>query len=139
VENVPSLAGCNPLAARQSEVNASVRDELLLHLTTLITVVILSNMSAKLMLSERRIISEMSFVEMVVWRVPTPLVGSCHYFKYRLALVEQDICILRYDNEAGKGDHRHAGDEEVPYLFTSPRSLLNDFWRDVENWRNRNE
>jgi len=108
-------------------------------LTTLATVVILSNMPAKLMLSERRIISEISFVEMVVWRIPTPLVGSCHSFKYRLALVVQGTCVLRYDHEAGKGDHRHEGDEEIPYFFLSPKRLINDFWRDVNNWRHRNE
>ena len=57
-------------------------------------------MDAKLMLNERHTISEISFVEMVVWRVPSPLPGSCHAFKYRLALVVNGICVLRYDNEA---------------------------------------
>ena len=44
-------------------------------------------------------------------------------------------CILRYDNEAGKGDHKHEGKEQIPYLFTTPQALLDDFWRDVEKWR----
>jgi hypothetical protein len=32
-----------------------------------------------------------------------------HELWYRLALVVGGKCVLRYDNEAGKGDHRHVG------------------------------
>lgn len=92
-------------------------------------------MNADLMLSERHIISEMAFVEMVVWRLPLPLPGSSHNFKYRLALVVRGSCVLRYDNEAGKGDHKHAGPIEIPYDFTTPKALLDDFWNDVDKWR----
>ena len=92
-------------------------------------------MNAKLMLNARHTISEVSFVEMVVWRLPSPLSGSCHGFKYRLALVVNGSCVLRYDNEAGKGDHRHKGEEESPYVFTTPQALLDHFWHDVDNWR----
>lgn len=92
-------------------------------------------MHAKLMLNERHTISEISFVEMVVWQLPSPLPGSCHAFKYRLALVVNGTCVLRYDNEAGKGDHKHKGEEETFYQFTSPQTLLNDFWHDVDHWR----
>jgi hypothetical protein len=45
--------------------------------------------------------------------------------------------VLRYDNEAGKGDHRHAGNAERPYPFTDPDTLLEDFWRDVARWGQR--
>ncbi len=91
-------------------------------------------MNAELMLNERRIIRADAFVEMIVWRVPSPVRGSQHDFKYRLALVVDGRCVLRYDNEAGKGDHKHLGDEEIPYAFTSPQGLLDDFWNDVGNW-----
>jgi len=40
--------------------------------------------------------------------------------------------VLRYDNEAGKGDHRHAGKTERPYGFTTYDRLLADFWADVD-------
>ena len=95
----------------------------------------ISNMNATLLLNERHTVSEDAFVEMIVWRVPTPLPGSRHNFKYRLAFVVGGRCVLRYDNESGKGDHRHMGDEELPYVFTTPQALLEDFWRDVDNWR----
>ena len=104
-------------------------------MTTDTGVFIISNMNAKLMLNERHIISEVAFVEMVVWLLSSPLSKSQHSFKYRLALVVEGNCVLRYDNEPGKGDHKHIGDDEIPYLFTTPKALLKDFWNDVDNWR----
>lgn len=92
-------------------------------------------MNAELMLNERHVVSEKAFVEMVVWRVPSPVSGSHHGFKYRLALVVDGRCVLRYDNEAGKGDHKHVGEVEIPYVFTTSQALLDDFWNDVDNWR----
>ena len=50
---------------------------------------------------------------MVVWEVPKPKRGSAHSFKYRLALISDGVCMLRYDNEAGKGDHKHIGRREA--------------------------
>lgn len=76
--------------------------------------------------------------ELVVWRVPVPLRGSVHHFKYRLALVANGECVLRYDNEAGKGDHRHIGSTEEPYLFSGVRALFHDFDADVARWINDN-
>ena len=92
-------------------------------------------MNAEIMLNERHIVSENAFVEMVVWRLPSHPPGSHHRFKYRLAFVINGKCVLRYDNEAGKGDHKHDGEEEIPCLFTTPHALLNDFWNNVDNWR----
>jgi len=92
-------------------------------------------MDASLLLNERHTISEAAFVEMVVWRLPAPLPGSCHSLKYRLALVVSGSCVLRYVNESGKGDHKHVGQDENPYSFTTPKALLDDFWSDVDRWR----
>jgi hypothetical protein len=92
-------------------------------------------MQAELLLDERHVLNETAFAELVVWRVPAPVRGSAHRFRYRLALVVDAACVLRYDNEAGKGDHRHVGKTERSYGFTTPEQLLADFWRDVENWR----
>ncbi len=92
-------------------------------------------MRAKSLLHERRVLAEDAFVELVVWQVPSPVFGSTHGFKYRLAFVVNGVCVLRYDNEAGKGDHKHIGKEETPYTFTTPERLLADFWNDVDHWR----
>ena len=91
-------------------------------------------MKAQLIIKTRRILSENAFVEIVIWKVPQPVIGSTHNFKYRLAFVIDGICQLRYDNEAGKGDHKHTGAMETFYFFTSPEQLLSDFWYDVDNW-----
>jgi Family of unknown function (DUF6516) len=92
-------------------------------------------MDATLLLHERRVLDESAFVELVVWRVPSPVPGSSHGFKYRLAYVVDGECVLRYDNEAGKGDHRHVSGMEIPYAFTTPARLLADFWNDVDRRR----
>jgi hypothetical protein len=94
-------------------------------------------MKAEALAQERHILDEDAFVEVVVWRVPYPVRGSTHQLKYRLALVVAGECVLRYDNETGKGDHRHAGDMETGYSFTSYEQLLADFWTDVDAWRKR--
>jgi hypothetical protein len=59
--------------------------------------------------------------------------GLIHRFKYRLALVADLVCVLRYDNEAGKGDHRHIGGVEKGYRFVDLETPLADFWNDVES------
>ncbi len=50
----------------------------------------------------------------------------------------RDVCVLRYDNEVGKGDHRHYGDKESIYKFTTPDQLVADFQRDIARWNNEN-
>ncbi len=81
------------------------------------------------------ILSDNAFVEMVVWSLSSPVSKGRHSFKYRLALVVEGECVLRYDNEPGQGDHKHIGEDEVPYVFTTPQALLAAFWSDVNNWR----
>ncbi len=63
--------------------------------------------------------------------------GSLHVYKYRLALVSEGVCVLRYDNEAGKGDHKHIAGRELNYRFVDLATLQTDFWADVETWRTR--
>lgn len=105
------------------------------YLTTISFVGINSNMDAELLFRNRIALSQTAFVEMVVWKVAKAKRGSPHRFKYRLALVSEGVCILRYDNEAGKGDHKHCGEHEAAYLFTDLDRLQVDFWQDVEKWR----
>ena len=77
-----------------------------------------------------------TFVEIVVWQLPRRLAGSEHRNKYRLALVDQERWVLRYDNETGKGDHRHRGDQEKVYVFTTIERLLADFDEDSRDYIN---
>jgi len=101
-------------------------------LTTLYSVGIVSNMMATSLLKQRIIISENAFAELVVWDIPKPTKGSTHSYKYRLALIVDRECVLRYDNEPGKGDHKHVGNKEFDYNFTTPEKLIEDFWKDAE-------
>jgi Family of unknown function (DUF6516) len=96
-----------------------------------------SNIAAALLLHERHQLADDAFAELRVWRVPAKVRGSRHAYKYALAYVFAGVCVLRYDNEAGKGDHRHVGDREEPYQFSSPERLLADFWADVDRWRSK--
>ena len=92
-------------------------------------------MRSELLFDERHVLDVGMFVEIVVWRVPRPLRGSTHHFKYRLAFIVNEECVLRYDNEAGKGDHKHVAEREVPYRFTDLATLQADFRADIAAWR----
>ena len=72
-------------------------------------------------------------IEIVVWELDGPLSGCGHRFKYRLfcGSLKTGVCAVRYDNERGKGDHRHTDDGERPYAFTNLEALFADFEKDV--------
>lgn len=95
-------------------------------------------MKAKLFFDRRVAISETAFVEMVLWKVPTSVRASSHAFKYRLALIADGRCVLRFDNEAGKGDHMHIGGIERSYGFVDPDRLVADFMTEVNRWIDEN-
>jgi len=82
--------------------------------------------------------SATAFAELVLWHVPSPVPGSTHGFKYRLAYVVGGVCVLRYDNEVGKGDHRHYGSVEGRYRFSTPDQLIADFQTDIARWNREN-
>ncbi len=94
-------------------------------------------MPAELLLRERHQLADDAFAEMKIWRVPANVRGSAHEYEYSLAYVVAGSCVLRYDNEAGKDDHRHRGNRQEPYRFTTPERLLADFWSDVDQWRRK--
>ena len=84
---------------------------------------------------ERLTLSSRAFVEIAIWRLAKPLSGSAHRYKYRLAYIVNSACVLRYDNETSKGDHKHLNEIEVPYEFTDLDTLQADFWTDVNTRR----
>jgi Family of unknown function (DUF6516) len=100
-------------------------------LTTTVVVVMMHNMKAALLLKERLPFGEEAFAELVIWRLPQPAAASTHSFKYRLAFIVAGECVLRYDNESGKGDHRHTLTRELSYAFESPEKLVEDFLREA--------
>jgi hypothetical protein len=92
-------------------------------------------MSARLIARAKEIRDDGSIVEIVVWSLDSPLPPCQHCYKYRLFFGIAGDCRVRYDNERGKGDHRHVGASEEECLITTLETLLADFERDVMNWR----
>lgn len=91
-----------------------------------------------MLIRTRIVYSTTAFAELVLWQLPKPLPGCNHRFKYRLAYVVRSKCVLRYDNEAGKGDHRHYAGKERFYAFSDPDKLIADFQTDIARWNHEN-
>jgi hypothetical protein len=92
-------------------------------------------MLVALLVRAKEIRDDGSIIEIVVWELPEPLAPSTHRYKYRLYHGSAGVSRVRYDNERGKGDHRHIGEREEVYAFTTMEQLLEDFRREVEDWR----
>ena len=88
-----------------------------------------------LLVRAKEIRDDGSIIEIVIWELSEPLTPSTHRYKYRLYYGSTGVSRVRYDNERGKGDHRHIGEGEEDYVFATLEQLLEDFRRDVENWR----
>jgi Family of unknown function (DUF6516) len=56
-----------------------------------------------------------------------------HGLKYSLVYGRFGIREVGYDNERGKGDHRHF--QETAYAFSSVEQLMTDFCSDVRSLR----
>lgn len=91
-------------------------------------------MKAALLARTRDVRSDGAIVEVVIWKLAKPLPPSTHLYKYRLYFGAGGESRVRYDNERGKGDHRHIGKKEHPYSFTTIARLLDDFEHDIEDW-----
>ncbi len=73
-----------------------------------------------------------SIVEIVVWQLPNPTPERLHGLKYRLNYsLANGTTVVRFDNELGKGDHKHVRGIEYPYQFKSLERLLADFRKEV--------
>lgn len=86
---------------------------------------------ATLILHRKRIFDDGSISEIRLRRVPSPVRGSAHSFRYSLFFGTAGERWIGYDNEPGKGDHRHYGAREEDYRFTTPEQLVADFLADV--------
>ena len=93
---------------------------------------------ATLIVDSKTVLQDGRILQRKIWQLPQPEPGRPRVgvvgWKYRLYCGMNGRTIVRYDNETGKGDHRHVGaqEREFPYVFTSLAQLLADFARDVE-------
>ena len=86
---------------------------------------------ATLVLHEKLVRDDGAIMELVIWKLPRATDERPHALKYRLYFGRDGKCLVRYDNEEGKGDHRHIGGKETPYRFVSLEKLRRDFEMDV--------
>ena len=92
-------------------------------------------MKATLALHDKQVLPDGAIVEMKIWRLATPLHGSAHTLKYSLYYGKDNKRLVGYDNERGKGDHRHIEGGQERYVFTSVEQLIADFLADVRGIR----
>lgn len=93
------------------------------------------SMKAELLFHQRIAYDDGAIVEMKLWRVPVPVRPSQHDLKYSLFYGYPGTRDVGYDNERGKGDHRHFRGRETAYAFRSVEQLMDDFWSDVRALR----
>ena len=70
-------------------------------------------------------------IEMVIWQLPKPTAERPRGLKYRLVYAVDGVRVVGYDNETGKGDHKHLAGHELPYRFVDVDTLVADFYSDV--------
>ena len=87
---------------------------------------------ARLLLSWKEVWPDGFISEGKIWLLPEPTPERRHGLKYSLFFGRPGERIIGYDNETGKGDHRHYRDREEPYLFVSLHRLMADFDADVK-------
>jgi Family of unknown function (DUF6516) len=93
-------------------------------------------MTSRLIYREKFIYSDGSIREMILWQLFKKTPDRPHQLKYRLYYgLEDGTCIVRYDNETGKGDHKHIKGIEKNYRFIDIEILVADFLEDIEKAR----
>lgn len=84
-------------------------------------------------MDDKEVLSDGRVIQRIVWQLPEPTPERPHGLKYRLYCGKEGRCIVRYDNETGKGDHVHYGEEnERSHGFISFERLILDFYADIE-------
>jgi len=95
-------------------------------------------MVAKFIYREKFIYSDGAIREMVLWQLPRKSKDSPHGLKYRLYYGLADgTCLVRFDNESGKGDHVHIGNQEKSYQFIDVETLVADFLAEIGKARRK--
>ena len=95
-------------------------------------------MSARLLYRGKYIYSDGAIREMVLWQLPHKTPDGPHGLKYRLYYGLGDgTSLVQFDNESGKGDHKHVGSQEEGYNFIDVETLVVDFLAEIEKARRK--
>lgn len=92
-------------------------------------------MKATLIQSDKQRFESGEIRQVKIWLVPVPVPPSEHRFKYSLVYIAKGVRVIGYDNERGKGDHRHLHGIETAYDFRGIEQLLADFRALIEHER----
>jgi Family of unknown function (DUF6516) len=92
-------------------------------------------MSAMPLVFLKRRNADGTIVEIKIWKLPEVTAERPHGLKYSLFYGRSGERIVGYDNETGKGDHRHYRELEIPYGFESMEQLMKDFFADIAKER----
>ena len=79
----------------------------------------MTRVKARLVLNEKTLFEDGSIIEVRIWSVPKPVPPTTHGYKYSLFFGRPGERLVGYDNERGKGDHKHVRGIETPYAFVS--------------------
>ena len=96
---------------------------------------IMAKKKAELIFYERINYEDGCILEMKLWSVSSPVPSSAHEFKYSLFYGRPRVREIGYNNERGKGDHKHFRDIETSYGFETVEKLIADFLSDVKTLR----
>ena len=88
--------------------------------------------SATLIRHRKLDLDDGAIIEIKIWRLPFSTIERPHGLKYSLFYGRKGERIIGYDNETGKGDHRHYRAKEEKYRFISLKQLILDFELDVK-------
>ena len=88
-------------------------------------------MKASLIEHRKLALDDGAILEIKVWRLPRATTERPHGLKYSLYFGRGGERIVGYDNESGKGDHRHYRGRQQSYAFKDYETLVRDFLRDV--------
>lgn len=91
-------------------------------------------MKARLVRHEKYPDAHNNAVEIKVWKVVATH-DKPHGYKYSLVYIVNGKRVIGYDNAERKGDHRHYGDRTEPYKFEGVEKLTEDFYSDVQRFR----
>ena len=94
-------------------------------------------MTATLVTRFKEVTAEGDIVEFVVWRVPNPVDPSRHFYKYRAVYIVDGKRIVGFDNERGKGDHKHVRGRVSLYAFSTVETMIEGFIAEVDAIRRR--
>jgi hypothetical protein len=86
---------------------------------------------AELIVSARNEYVDGTLLAIRVWLVSSPVPPASHRFKYSFYYGRKGARLVLFDNERGKGDHKHIREVETPYVFESVEKLTADFMEAV--------